>query len=181
MQKTTKKGSSGCKQVTIKYFQLSFRDGYAKSSCDCMECSTLENNFPFVARKDQLTDNNMGLVTAYKSELMFLNWFLELSRNNQKVRLCPDILYLTYEAEEGTLLYINHFLWSFLCKKRRNKEVRMSWGLMPQFWYFRHRKEGLEILCSRTGNSRHFYIFTAFEYSSFFMPRSRSELWYIQR
>ena len=81
---------------------MSFRNGYAKSSCDCMECSTLEHTFPFVARRQQLTDSNTGLDTTIKSELMFLSWFLGLSRNNQKVRLCPDILYVTYESEHGT-------------------------------------------------------------------------------
>ena len=83
---------------------MTFRNGYASSSCDCMECSTLDDNFPFVARKDQLVDANMGLVTTLKSELMFLNWFLGLSRNGQKVRLCPDILYLTFEVKPGILI-----------------------------------------------------------------------------
>ena len=71
-----------------------------------MECSTLDGDFPFVARKDQLIDRNTGLDTTLKSNLMFLNWFLGLSRHNQKIRLCPDILYLTYEAEKGIWPYI---------------------------------------------------------------------------
>jgi hypothetical protein len=69
-----------------------------------MECSTLGHNFPFVARKEQLIDSNTGLVTTFKSGLMFLNWFLGISKQNKKVRLCPDILYLTHEVEEGTVL-----------------------------------------------------------------------------
>ena len=69
-----------------------------------MECSTLGHNFPFVARKQQLLDDKKGLITELKSELMFLHWFLELAEDKQKVRLCPDILYLTYDREKGVLL-----------------------------------------------------------------------------
>ena len=93
--------SSGCKQVTIQYFQLILRSGYAKSSCDCMECSSLEKDFPFVARTHQLKDSKTGLDPFLKSELMFLAWFVQLSRQHQNVHLCPDILYLIYDSDKG--------------------------------------------------------------------------------
>ena len=66
-----------------------------------MECSILDYDFPFVARKEQLIDNKMGLDATMEPNLMFLNWFIGLSRQNQKVRLCPDILYLTYNSGKG--------------------------------------------------------------------------------
>ena len=96
--------SSGCKQATIKYFQMSFRDGYSTSSCDCMECDALDYNFPFVTRTHQLIDSNTCLDTTLKSDLMFLKWFLALSKHEQKLRLCPDILYLTYETVKGIVI-----------------------------------------------------------------------------
>ena len=71
-----------------------------------MECSTLDHDFPFVARKEQLIDKNTGLDTTFTGGLMFLNWFLGISKHNKKVRLCPDILYLTHETEEGTLFLL---------------------------------------------------------------------------
>ena len=61
----------------------------------------LENDYPFVARTHQLKDVKMGLDTRLKSDLMFLAWFVNLSRKDQKIRLCPDILYITYDSETG--------------------------------------------------------------------------------
>ena len=81
---------------------MTLREGYAKSSCDCMECSILENNFPFVARTNQINNDEFGLDATLETDLMFFAWFLDVSKQHQKVRLCPDILYLTYEAKIGT-------------------------------------------------------------------------------
>ena len=66
-----------------------------------MECDALDYNFPFVTRTHQLIDSNTCLDTTLKSDLMFLKWFLALSKHEQKLRLCPDILYLTYETVKG--------------------------------------------------------------------------------
>ena len=68
-----------------------------------MECSTLEKDFPFVARTHQLKDAKTGLDPSLKSELMFLAWFFSLSRQHQNVLLCPDILYLIYDSDKGMI------------------------------------------------------------------------------
>ena len=81
------------------------RTGYEKSSCDCMECSILENDFPFMARTYQLQDAKMGLDSRLKPDLMFLAWFVNLSGQHQKIRLCPDILYITCSAEIGMKIF----------------------------------------------------------------------------
>ena len=101
IKRQTKTASSGCKQITIKHYDLSFRDGYVKSSCDCMECSALGSDFPFVARRNELLDNKLGLDSSLKDDLMFMDWFLKLSRMGRKVRLCPDILYITHQDTNG--------------------------------------------------------------------------------
>ena len=66
-----------------------------------MECSALHSDFPFVARRNELLDKRLGLDSSLKSDLMFMDWFLKLSRMGKKVRLCPDILYITHEVAGG--------------------------------------------------------------------------------
>ena len=69
-----------------------------------MECSALHSDFPFVARRYELLDQRLGLDSSLKSDLMFMDWFLKLSRMGKKVRLCPDILYVTHEVAGGKYL-----------------------------------------------------------------------------
>ena len=63
-----------------------------------MECSALQSDFPFVARRNELLDKRLGLDSSLKSDLMFMDWFLKFSRMGRKVRLCPDIVYITHEV-----------------------------------------------------------------------------------
>ena len=88
---------TSCQQADISYFNIITRDGYSHSHCNCMDCNLVRNT-PFVVRKHDFTlDPGSGNV-----EVMFTDWFLRMMEKGLKIRLCPDILYISNEQKLKT-------------------------------------------------------------------------------
>lgn len=82
------------------------RKGYLTSSCDCMECTALWGHGPFVVRRETLADylSSLPKEAMGNSRTMFLEWSLRATRiQGLKIRMCPDIMYLTGKSPPGKL------------------------------------------------------------------------------
>ena len=87
---------SHCYQANIRAYNLILTPGYSRSTCDCMICNILWDNFgPFMSRKEDL----LKLDSNFVPWVMFTNFFMQLKMKNQHILLCPDLMFHTSEDE----------------------------------------------------------------------------------
>ena len=85
---------SHCYQANIRAYNLILTPGYSSSTCDCMICNMLWDNFgPFMSRKEDL----LKLDSKFPPTVMFTELFLELKMKGQHILLCPDLMFHTIE------------------------------------------------------------------------------------
>ena len=87
-----------CAQFKIRAYNLILTPGYVHSTCDCMMCDILIDNFgPFMGFTEDLLRLKSNLNST---SLTFSELFIDLKLKGQKIISCPDLMFLTDEDDQ---------------------------------------------------------------------------------